>query len=33
MDIAVLDDYQDAARHYADWDVLGAKTKVTVFPR
>jgi phosphoglycerate dehydrogenase-like enzyme len=29
--IAVLDDYQDAARRFADWSVLGDRASVTVF--
>jgi phosphoglycerate dehydrogenase-like enzyme len=29
--IAVLDDYQDVSRTFADWDLLGDQTEVTVF--
>jgi phosphoglycerate dehydrogenase-like enzyme len=29
--VAVLDDYQDAARRFADWSVLGDRARLTVF--
>jgi len=31
MRIAILDDYQDVALSYADWDSLPGKPEVTVF--
>lgn len=32
MRIAVLDDYQDVARNYADWDSLGAEVEIFTEP-
>jgi phosphoglycerate dehydrogenase-like enzyme len=31
VSVAVLDDYQEAARHYGPWDTLGDDVEVTVF--
>jgi phosphoglycerate dehydrogenase-like enzyme len=31
VQVAVLDDYQDVARHFGDWDRLAGRAEVTVF--
>ena len=31
LQCAVIDDYQDAARRFADWSLLGDRVELTVF--